>query len=201
MMKVLRALLILALTFHAPPAWVAETKAPGQAEADRRRLQEWISKLAGQFSLEGSLESAGDSGSSERLSIRGQADCRGIRAANRAFALASGVECFMDIIREPQHTPTAQHSATLLYAIDRTVPGIRHMQVDDEGVAEGGTARLDSDTLFSESPCARIPGKCLRKVRIIEPDRQSLKLEVDIEVDGKRVSRQQLTLHRQTVSP
>lgn len=208
-MSALRMLAAIALSFHAAPSWVAEAKAPSQATIDLKLLQDWIPRLAGKFRLEGSLEVAGDSGPAERLSVRGQADCRGIRDSDRMFVQASGVECSLEMTWTPSSAagsnapePAAtKHSATLLYAIDRSVPGILHLLVDDEGVAEGGTARMQSDMLISESPCARIKGKCLRKVHITEPNRQSLKLEVDMELDGKRIGGQQLTLHRETVSP
>jgi hypothetical protein len=216
-MNALRLLTVAALVFHAAPAWMADAKVPDQTAREQSRQPPWFTRLAGKFRLEGSLETPGESGPGERLSIGGKADCRGIRDSTRTIfgaaggALgATGVECFLDMTREPQsaaESATSQqvtatrHMATLLYSIDLKAPGIMHMLVDDEGVAEGGTARLQDDMLVSESPCARIKGKCLRKVRITEPDRQSLKMEVDIEVDGKRVGGQQLTLHRETVTP
>jgi hypothetical protein len=211
---VLRVLTLMGLTLLAAPAWVADVKAPDQTRTDQKRQSDWFPTLAGKFRLEGSLEIPGESGPRERLSIRGKADCRGIRDSTRMMfgtaGAASGVECFLDMTWEPQSaaaSATSQqvtatpHMATLLYSSDRTAPVIMHMLVDDEGVAEAGTARLQDDMLVSESPCARIKGKCLRKMRITEPDRQSLKMEVDIEVDGKRVGGQQLTLHRETVTP
>jgi hypothetical protein len=210
----LRVLTLMGLTLLAAPAWVADVKAPDQIRTEQSRQPPWFTRLAGKFRLEGSLEIPGESGPGERMSIGGKADCRGIRDSTRMMfgtaGGATGVECFLDMTWEPQsaagsatsqQVTTTPHMATLLYSFDLKSPGIMHMLVDDEGVAEGGTARLQDDMLVSESPCARIKGKCLRKVRITEPDRQSLKMEVDFEVDGKRVGGQQLTLHRETVTP
>jgi hypothetical protein len=202
----LRVLTLMGLTLLAAPAWVADV--------NQKRQPDWFPTLAGQFRLEGSIEIPGESGPGERLSIGGKADCRGIRDSTRIVlgttSGASGVECFLDMTWAQQsaaqdatlqQAAANRHMATLLYTIDRMGLGIMHMLVDDEGVAEIGTARLQGDMLVSESPCARIKGKCLRKVRIAEPDRQSLKMEVDIEVDGKRLGGQQLILHRETVTP
>jgi hypothetical protein len=210
----LRVLTLAGLALLAAPAWVAEVKAPDQTRTSQKRQSDWFPTLAGQFRLEGSIEIPAESGPGERFSIGGKADCRGIRDSTRiVFGTAggaSGVECSLDMTwaqqSAAQNATTQQvtanrHMATLLYTTDRTAPVIMHMLVDDEGVAEGGTARLQGDMLVSESPCARIKGTCLRKLRITEPDRQSLKMEVDIEVDGKRVGGQQLTLHRETATP
>jgi hypothetical protein len=205
-----RVLTLMALTLLAAPAWVADVNTPDQTGTDQKRQADWFPRLAGQFRLEGSIEIPGESGPGEHLSIGGKADCRGIRDSTRIIFGATGVECFMDMTwaqqsatqgATTQQVTANRHLATLLYTSDRTAPGILHMQVDDEGVAEVGTARLQDDMLVSESPCARIQGKCLRKVRITEPDRQSLKMEVDIEVDGKRLGGQALILHRETVTP
>ena len=54
----------------------------------------------------------------------------------------------------------------------------------------------DSSAAFS--PCARIGGNCLRKVRITaDPDLQSVRMERNMEVDGKKVGGYQLTLVRE----
>jgi hypothetical protein len=207
-MNALRALTLLALTIHAAPARVAEARSPDPSQTAQRRTA-WFPTLAGKFRLEGVRENAGESGPGERMTIRGKADCRGIRDSASLYTSAFGVECFLDMTWEPQsgnasnaaHQATAQHSATLLYSTGRAVPGIMHMMVDEEGVAERGTAQVSDDILVSESPCTRIKGKCLRKMRITASDPQALKLEVDIELDGKRIGGEQITMHRETVTP
>jgi hypothetical protein len=96
----------------------------------------------------------------------------------------------------------AVHSAVLMFAHDRAINGIRFMQVDDDGVAEGGSGLLSGDTLVATSPCARIAGKCVGKLSVTAGlDLQSVKMELNMEVAGKHVGGYQLTLRREAVSP
>jgi hypothetical protein len=160
---------------------------------DQKLVDKWLPRLAGAYRIEGSVELPGESEPLKRVSVLGKADCRRI----------GGVECILDMTWEqvPGGKPEV-HSATLLFANDRAINGVRFMQVDDDGVAQGGSGLVSGDTLVATSPCARIEGKCVSRLTVTTGlDLQSVKMELDMEVNGMRVGGYQLTLRQEAVSP
>jgi hypothetical protein len=182
---VISVLVVAALPFLAASA--------AEPIGDQKLVEKWMPRLAGTFRIEGSVELPGESGALKRVSILGKADCR----------RSGGVECFLDMTWEQSpDARSAVHSATLMFAHDRAINGIRFMQVDDDGVAEGGSGLLSGDTLVTTSPCARIAGKCVSKLSVTAgSDPNLVKMELTMEVNGKRVGGHQLTLRREAVSP
>jgi hypothetical protein len=200
--------------FLVRPAWSADSRDPplrdGQQAASIEQVAAWLPRLVGKFRLEGSAEHAGESGPVKRESIRGQADCRSVAASSQVVGRAPGVECFLEMFWTPsaeaggtpgQDTATP-HSAVLLYGYELPVIGLRHMLVDDKGVAESGAGQLFNDTLVSASRCARIEGSCQRSVRITAgSDRRTVRMTMVMEADGKTAGSHELTLYREPVSP
>jgi hypothetical protein len=201
--------------FLATPGWSAEARdspmRDGQQAATLDQVGAWLPRLVGKFRLEGSVEEAGEAGALRRESIRGQADCRHVPGATAVSGRAPAVECFLDMLWTPspaadgaaaQNSTPAPHTAMLVYGYELPVIGLRHMLVDGEGVAEGGAGQLFDNTLVSTSGCARIQGNCQRSVRITAaPDLRSVRMNIDMAVDGKRAGSQELTLHREGSSP
>jgi hypothetical protein len=180
------------------PAWTAAEG--GQPATDIEQVEAWMPRLVGMFRLEGSVEIPGDAGALNPAPVQGLADCRPIRT--QAFGRTPAVECFLEMSWAQTSAAPASHPAVILFAYDLAEIGVRHMLVDDEGVAEAGTARLFNHTLVSTSPCARTRDKCVRSVRIIaEPDLKVVKMTMDMEVAGKRTGGHQFTLYRQGASP
>ncbi len=205
--NVSRILVLVAAPVLAVPGWSA--KATSQPAATRAQAQKWMPRLLGLFRVEGSAELRGEAGTSQNLSIQGQADCRSVSSSLR-LGLTPGIECLLDMTSVPsaadgtaaQDSAPTRHTAVLMYAIDQSTFGVWHMMVDDEGVAEGGTGLLADSTLDSTSRCARIKGTCLRKVRITAgPNPEPVRMEIEMEVDGKKVGGQQLTFHRGPTTP
>jgi hypothetical protein len=63
---------------------------------------------------------------------------------------------------------------------------IGHLQVDGKGVAMNGKGWLVGDTVMSRSPCADLPVKCERVVRLEAPlDGRVVRMRVDLEQEGK----------------
>lgn len=180
------------------PAWAAGDG--GKPASDIEQVEAWMPRLVGMFRLEGSVELPGEAGALAPAPVQGQADCRPI--PTRAFGRTPAVECFLELTwAQPSATPVS-HPAVILLAYDLAEIGVRHMLVDDEGVAEAGTARLFNDTLVSTSGCARTRDKCVRSVRITaEPDLKAVEMTMDMEVAGKRTGGHQFTLHREVASP
>jgi hypothetical protein len=181
---------VISMLAVAVPFQVASAAEP---IGDRKLIERWLPRLAGAFHIEGSVELPDELETLKRVSVLGKADCRRF----------GSVECFLDMTWEqaPDAKP-AMHSATLMYAFDLSTNGIRYMHVGDDGVAEGGSGLLSGDTLVATSPCARIVGKCVSKLSVTAGlDLQSVKMELNMEVDGKHVGGYQLTLRREAVSP
>lgn len=197
----------------AIPGWTADSRGastpPAQPATTIDQVSKWLPRLVGKFRLEGSVELAGESGTLRRESIRGQADCRSVLAGGAGRT--PGVECFLDMLWTPspdassaagQNATPVPHAAVLVYGYELSVIGLRHMLVDDEGIAEGGAAQLFDDTLVSNSRCARIVGNCQRDVRITAaPDLATVRMIMDMRVDGRRAGGHELTLHREAASP
>lgn len=160
---------------------------------DQKLVEKWMPRLAGKFRIEGSVEPPDESGPGMSRSVVGKADCRRI----------GGVECFLDMTWEQAPDVGSEaHSATLLYTHDRAVHGVRFMQVDDDGVAQGGSGLVSGDTLVATAPCARIADKCVTRLTVMAGlDLQSVKMELNMEVAGKHIGGYQLTLRREPVSP
>lgn len=193
-----RGLLFAAASFLAASAWPAGD--PGQPATDRNQIEGWMPRLVGTFRIEGIVESPGESAVSGSEAIGGKADCLPIQTQSVAPGRTSAVECFLEMTRAQSSGDTSTpHSAVILYGYDLAEIGVRFTQVDDDGVAESGTAKLFDDTLISTSPCARTKEKCIRSVRITAAaDFKSVKMTMATEVDGKRTGGHQITLHRVT---
>jgi hypothetical protein len=207
-----RALMIAPLLFLAIPGWSADSRDPlardGLQVASIDQVAAWLPRLVGKFRLEGIVELADEAGSLRHESVRGRADCRSVTAR---IGRTPGVECFLEMLWTPspaadgaagQNSTPTPHSAVLLFGYELPVIGLRHMLVDDEGVAEGGAAQLFDNTLVSTSRCARINGNCQRSVRVAAAsDLRTVRMSMNMEVEGKKAGGHELTLHREPASP
>jgi hypothetical protein len=199
-LNAIRGLMVIGMSSLTASAWPGDAKPSIQPVTDIVRVQAWMPRLVGKFRLEGNVELPGESGDTQRSTIQGQADCHGVRRQSSRVAPYPGVECFFDLTSgQAQGAAPARHSAALLYSYERAVSSVRHMLVDSDGVAEAGMAQLFDDTLISTSPCARLAGKCVNRTSITAgPDLQTVRMEMSMEVDGKKVGGRELTLRRES---
>lgn len=159
----------------------------------------WLRRLVGQFTYGGYVERYYEDTPARRQPVQGVGNCV-------AFGIAPGVVCEINV-RWPQEPEPAGGDgpgqvstlvpATIMYGLDADFLAIRYMQVDSRGLAEGGHAYLVGNTLTTTTPCADIPGECLRITRIYaRPDGKVIEMQIDIERDYKRLVRFTFLLHR-----
>lgn len=169
-----------------------------RATRDRREILSWLSRLAGQFTYDGHVESAGDSSAEERGEPRGAAKCV-------ALGPASAIKCNMEVswTRALDSKSTRLggllnlDAAVLLLGIDSRDSSIRYLLVNSMGVAESGRGHLFGETFLSKAPCAAMMGNCFRTLSITAPqDPIFFEIDIDLEIDGQRVERIVLVQNR-----
>jgi hypothetical protein len=156
---------------------------------DAQAIIDWLRRLVGQFRYLGYVELHDASGAPiGRRNVSGVGDCV-------AFGLAPGVQCTIKV-RWPETrgddgeaipggVPTL-NPAMVLYGLDPDDLGIHYLQVDRNGLADGGLGHLFGDTLTNEGACVAGPDDCTRTTRITaQPDGQLVQMQTDIVQDGQ----------------
>jgi hypothetical protein len=160
---------------------------------------DWLKRLVGQFRYEGYVELHSDGAPQGRNSITGASDCVG-------FGPGPGVQCVMKVSWPEVHgagggeIPGGVSSlapAMILYGLDPDRIGVRYMQLDNKGIAEGGLGLLNGETMSSTIPCADIPGDCKRTVRIeAQSDGKLIRMQIDIDRDSTRLVRYMFVMRK-----
>jgi len=180
-----------------------EVTVTGTRSKPVRNLQtiiEWLARLVGQYRYGGTVElRAGPGIPTAPLLVRGVGDCV-------AFGLAPGVQCSIAVSwpkirgeggQEVLGGVSTLNPAMVLYGLDPDRRAIHFLQVDQKGIADGGTGYLMGDTLTTRAPCEGIPGDCERITTIdAQPDGRRIQMQVDIEQDGQRAVRFNFVLNR-----
>ena len=111
------------------------------------------------------------------------------------FGLAPGVQCEIHVnwrIPEGARGPGTLAGvsyltpAMILYGVEPDDLGIRYLQVDNRGLAEGATGVVVGNTASFTTACVDVPQGCQRVTRITAPpDSKTLDMQVDTNVDGQ----------------
>jgi hypothetical protein len=155
---------------------------------DPQKIIDWMRRLVGQFRYQGFVELHDDKGATlGQQRVSGKADCV-------AFGLAPGVQCTVKIEWPEAQASTGQDllgavsrldPAMVLYGLDPDELAVHYLQVDNQGVADGGLGYLRGDTMTTRDPCVEIPGDCTRTTKIMaRPDGQMIQTQIDIEKNG-----------------
>jgi len=174
-----------------------------------RDLQAWLKLLVGKYTYEGYVDLCGKGNVADMRPVTGGSDC---------IASGSGpnVQCTVNV-RWPEAKgengePVLSGVSSLLpafviyalenrYIPEKRVDELRLMftQVDNKGVAEWASGDLEDDTFTSREPCVGIAGGCQKTTRITAtPDSNEVSMQVDVDIDNRRVLRQTFLLHRQS---
>lgn len=159
----------------------------------------WIRRLLGQYNFEGYVDLGGKGDPQDRRNARGVGLCVG-------FGVAPGVQCEINVRWPESRGPDGEEipggvsplaPAMILYGVEPDDVGIRYLQVDNRGLAEGGTADIIGDTAAFTTPCVDIPQGCQRITRITaRPDSKVIEMQVDTLVDDALVLRYRFQLTR-----
>jgi hypothetical protein len=86
--------------------------------------------------------------------------------------------------------------AVAIYSVVPDLPGIQFMQIDDMGMVTHAKGKLVGDTLTTRESCG-MSGSCQRVTRIFSAkDSKEIAMQVDVEIDARRVLRNAFLLHR-----
>lgn len=160
-------------------------------ERNMQTVVDWMRRLVGQFRYQGYVELRGADGAPlGREDVQGVSDCV-------AFGLAPGVQCSLKVEWPAVEGDAGAvggvstlQPAMILYGFDPDHRAVHLLQVDNKGIADGALGYLQGDTLLASAPCEGIPGNCQRITRITaRPDGKLIQTQVDIEIDGQRVTR------------
>jgi hypothetical protein len=159
----------------------------------------WIRRLLGKYTFEGKVDLGGTGKPEERWTIRGTGTCVG-------FGVAPGVQCEINVKWPQVPGPHGQEvvsgvsdltPAMILYAMEPDDLGIRYLQVNSKGLAEGATGYITGDTATFKTPCVNAPPGCQRITRITsESGSDIVDMQIDTELDYKLAARFNFRMRR-----
>lgn len=167
-------------------------------------VREWLTRLPGRFVVDGTVVLFSEGNPREPLAVQGRTNCEGFSAP------AVSCELKLSWPDTPEADATAVlgaisklDPAVLVYTYDDQRVRVRHMLVDNEGIAESAVGFLyDSDTLVTRNKCVNVPGDCQRTVRVIaDPDLRQVEMRIDVEIEAQPVVRFRFLLHRTGPAP
>lgn len=164
-----------------------------------RDLIPWIRRLLGQYTLQGYVDVGGKGNPEDRHTMRGIGTCIG-------FGVAPGVQCEINT-RWAQSTGSgsapvpesvaALAPAMILYGVEPDELGIRYLQVDNRGLAEGATGDVIGNTATFRARCVDMAEACERVTRITAvSESKVVDVQVDTEVGGQLALRYRFQMQR-----
>lgn len=195
----------LALLACVPALFAAIPAARGGAPAEPARVEElsevvvsgerptrkvadvipWLRRLLGEYTIEGYVDLGGRGEPDEQRTVRGTGVCVG-------FGVAPGVQCEFNI-RWPETRARGGGEilggvsnlspAMILFGLEPDEIGVRYLQVDNRGLAEGSRGGIIGDSAVFRTPCADGIEGCERSMRIItRSDSKLVEMQVDTEI-------------------
>jgi hypothetical protein len=159
----------------------------------------WLRRLLGQYTYEGYVDLGGKGDPDDRQPVRGVGLCIG-------FGVAPGVQCELNVRwREVKGADGGEvlggvstfAPAMILYGLEPDEIGIRYLQVDSRGLAEGATGLVIGNTATFRAPCVDIPAGCQRVTRITaEPESKLVEMQIDTEINYELAMRYRFQMRR-----
>lgn len=185
---------------RSQPAEIGEVVVSGEKPTrEVADLIPWLRRLLGQYTYEGYVDLGGKGSAEDRRSVRGVGICVG-------FGVAPGVQCEMNVrwpeVRGPDGGEvlggiSSLDPAMVLYGLEPDEIGIRYLQVDNRGLAEGATGFVIGDTATFKTPCVDIPVGCQRTTRITaKSDSEIVDMQIDTELDFQLATRFRFQMRR-----
>jgi hypothetical protein len=198
-------LLAIATTLTAANAFAGQAPAPARAaapdelqelsevvvsgEKPTRKVAElipWLRRLLGQYTYEGYVDLGGKGEPEDRRTVGGAGTCVG-------FGVAPGVQCEI-VVRWPEVRGengeevmggvSPLNPAMILYGLEPDELGIRYLQVDNRGLAEGTTGYVIGNTATFRTACVDVPEGCQRITRITtESGSKLIDMQIDTEIN------------------
>jgi len=185
---------------RSQPAEIGEVLVTGEKPTrEVADLIPWLRRLLGQYTYEGQVDLGGKGKAEDRRSVRGVGLCIG-------FGVAPGVQCEINVrwptVRGPDGSDVLGGVSTfdpamILYGLEPDEIGIRYLQVDNRGLAEGATGFVVGDTATFKTACVDIPEGCQRTTRITaKADSDIIDMQIDTELDFQLAARFNFQMRR-----
>jgi hypothetical protein len=172
------------------------------AEKPTRKVADllpFLRRILGQYTVDGKVDLGGQGKPEERWTAVGTGDCVG-------FGVAPGVMCELKV-KWPQ-IPGPNGEAVMsgilgmepmmvLYGLEPDELGIRFLQVNNKGLAEGSTGYMINDTVTFKTPCVNTAPGCQRITRVTaRSDSKVVDYQIDTEIDTRVAARFSFKLRR-----
>lgn len=178
----------------------------GDDRKDPQVYFNWLSRLVGEFTVDGYVDAKAVGGARDLLTAEGTAKCIG-------FGVAPGVQCDLHVSwparaaaagsEIPGVAPTLDPAAMLFgfretYQIGGYEYSINHVLIDNRGTFESGNAFSDGeDTMVSTSHCSAVRVDCERTVRITAaPDLRTVDMLIELAIGQQEKVRYVLQMSR-----
>lgn len=168
-------------------------------ERNPQKIIDWMARLVGEYTFEGEVDLKARGRPEDLRPVRGSGTCIG-------FGPAPAVRCQIDVHWTPVRPEdrgkvlggvSSLKPATMLFGFEKDRIGIRHMLVDNNGIAEAALGYVLDDTLISRSPCVNIPGQCERVARITaHNDLKLIDMLIDLVIDYEPAVRFHFVMRR-----
>lgn len=172
------------------------------AEKPTRKPSElitWIRRLLGEYTVDGKADLGGRGKPEERWTVTGKTTCVG-------FGVAPGVQCELNVRWPPIPGPHGAevlsavsdlNPAMILYGMEPDDLGIRYLQVNSKGLAEGAVGYIIGDTATFKTACVNAPPGCQRVIRITsESESKIVDMQIDTEINLQLAARFNFRLRR-----
>ena len=159
----------------------------------------FLRRILGQYTIDGKVDLGGEGKLEDRWTAVGTGNCVG-------FGVAPGVQCELNVKWPQIPGPNGEavmsgvfgmEPMMILYGLEPDELGIRYLQVNNKGLAEGATGYMIDDTVTFKTPCVNTPPGCQRVTRVTaRSDNKVVDLQIDTEVDYKVAARFNFKLRR-----
>jgi hypothetical protein len=172
------------------------------AEKPTRKVADlipFLRRILGQYTVDGKVDLGGHGKPEDRWTAVGTGSCVG-------FGVAPGVQCELNV-KWPQ-IPGPNGEAVMsgvfgmepmyiLYGLEPDELGIRYLQVNNKGLAEGATGYMINDTVTFKTPCVNTTPNCQRVTRMTaRSDSKVVDFQIDTEIDYQVAARFNFKLRR-----
>jgi hypothetical protein len=172
------------------------------AEKPTRKVADlipFLRRILGQYTIDGKVDLGGQGKPEDKWTAVGTGNCVG-------FGVAPGVQCELNVKWPQIPGPNGEaimsgvmgmEPMMILYGLEPDELGIRYLQVNNKGLAEGATGYMLNDTVTFKTPCVNTQPGCQRVTRVTtRSDSKVVDFQIDTEIDYKVAARFNFKLRR-----
>lgn len=172
------------------------------AEKPTRKVADlipFLRRILGQYTIDGKVDLGGQGKPEDRWTAVGTGNCVG-------FGVAPGVQCELNVKWPQIPGPNGEavmsgifgmEPMMILYGLEPDELGIRYLQVNNKGLAEGATGYMIDDTVTFKTPCVNTEPGCQRVTKITaRSESKVVDFQIDTEINYQVAARFTFKLRR-----